>query len=103
MEMAIEYEAVQERFFAATNARVVSRMRFKSNQPKLTPAMKTKLVLVALLASAAFAQATPAISTPQTKGLLLNRSAHRSGAGSIGQKVATGPFLNHPDSAAGPK
>jgi hypothetical protein len=65
--------------------------------------MKTKLMLAALLASAALAQATPAISTPQTKGPLLNRSGHRHSAGSIGQKVVAGPFLNHPDSAPGPK
>ena len=65
--------------------------------------MKTKLMLVALVASATFAQATPAISTPQSKGPLLNRSAHRHSAGSTGQRVASGPFLNHPDSAPGPK
>ncbi|WP_395751564.1 hypothetical protein [Prosthecobacter sp.] len=57
--------------------------------------MKTKLLLAALLASVAVAQATPAMSTPKgrTPG-----SSQRS----AGRKVASGPFLNHPDSAPGP-
>ncbi len=64
--------------------------------------MKTKLILAALLASAAGALATPAISTPQNKGPQLNRSALHLNLGSAGQKVASGPFLNHPETAPGP-
>lgn len=104
-ELSILRGTIQERFVATTNARVVSRMRFKSNQTnhRSLPAMKTKLMLAAVLASAALAQATPAISTPQTKGPVLNRSAQRSSAGTVGQKASSGPFLNHPDTASGPK
>lgn len=76
--------------------------------------MKTKLMLVALLASAAFAQATPAITPAKAKAPLhlgsvkgvFHRIAQKPSAAPVapsGQKVvAAGPFLNHPDSAPGP-
>lgn len=67
--------------------------------------MKTKLMLAALLASAAFSQATPAITPAKTKTVLHPGSVkgifHRP-VQSAGQKVATGPFLNHPETAPGP-
>ncbi|WP_395746400.1 hypothetical protein [Prosthecobacter sp.] len=69
--------------------------------------MKMKLMLAALLASAAFAQATPAITPAKSKASLhLNNVKsifHRSVQRPVtGPKVANGPFLNHPDSAPGP-
>ena len=76
--------------------------------------MKTKLMLIALLASAAVAQATPAITPAKVKAPLhisnvkgvLHKIAQKPNAAPVapgGQKVAAvGPFLNHPDSAPGP-
>lgn len=77
--------------------------------------MKTKLMLVALMASAAFAQATPAITPAKVKAP--HRIGHVKGVfHTIAQKpvarpavpgdqkvvAATGPFLNHPETAPGP-
>lgn len=78
--------------------------------------MKTKLILAALLASAAVAQATPAITPAKVKGKaplhisdvksVFHKIAHKSSAAPVApnsQKVvAAGPFLNHPETAAGP-
>jgi hypothetical protein len=76
--------------------------------------MKTKLMFVALVASATFAQATPAITPAKAKAPLhisnvkgvFHKIAHRPSAAPVapgGQKVvANGPFLNHPESAPGP-
>jgi hypothetical protein len=76
--------------------------------------MKTKLMLVVVLASAAVAQATPPITSAKVKAPLhlsnvkgvFHKVAQKPGAAPIApgaQKVAAaGPFLNHPDTAPGP-
>jgi hypothetical protein len=76
--------------------------------------MKMKLMLVALLASAAFAQATPAITPAKTKAPLhlgnvkgvFHKIVQKPGAAPVapnGHKVvAAGPFLNHSETAPGP-
>jgi hypothetical protein len=76
--------------------------------------MKTKLMLVALVASATFAQATPAITPAKTKAPLhisnvkgvFHKIAQKPSAAPVapsGQRVAAaGPFLNHPETAPGP-
>jgi len=76
--------------------------------------MKTKLMLVALVASAAVAQATPAITPAKSKAPihlgsvkgLLHKIVQKPSAAPVapsGQKVAAaGPFLNHQETAPGP-
>ncbi len=75
--------------------------------------MKTKLMLI-VLATAAAAQATPAITIAKPKAPLhlsqvkgvYHRIAHKPSAphaASGSQRVVvSGPFLNHPDTAPGP-
>lgn len=63
--------------------------------------MKTKLLLAALLASAAFAQATPAITPAKSKTSTQSNNG-RAVFHTVGQKTANGPFLNHPETAPGP-
>lgn len=62
--------------------------------------MKTKLMLAALLASAAFAQATPAITPAKSRATQSDNG--RAVFHVVGQKNANGPFLNHPETAPGP-
>lgn len=76
--------------------------------------MKTKLMLIALLGSAAVAQATPAITPAKVKAPhhishvkgVFHKIAQKSSAAPVAHGsqnvVAAGPFLNHPDSAPGP-
>ncbi|MFC5456223.1 hypothetical protein [Prosthecobacter fluviatilis] len=76
--------------------------------------MKTKLMLVVVLASAAVAQATPPITPAKAKAPLhlsqvkgvFHRIAQKPSAAPVaanGQKVAAAsPFLNHPETAPGP-
>lgn len=78
--------------------------------------MKTLLMLAALLATAAVAQATPRMSKPKIKHpvhhtkqvrTIFHLTDHHTPAqqrnvGSEGHRVASGPVLNHPETAPGP-
>ncbi len=113
---------------------VVSWMRFKSNQPNptLPPAMKTKLMLTALLAFASLAQAGPPMTPAKIKRPLrlsqvtsifapsapsapvqpATASVPSAGGATttvapveapVSKKVHLNTFLNHPVGSAGPK
>ena len=87
---------------------------FQPTQPTILSAMKTKLMLVVVLASAAVAQATPPITPAKAKAPLhlsqlkgvFHRVAQKPSAAPVAanaHKVAAAtPFPNHPETAPGP-